>query len=443
MKTRPIQTPFVESHLDERPYARIGFIALTVTFVGLLGWAALAPLHSAVVAGGRVFTASDNKVVQHLDGGLVSHIAVRDGDLVATGQLLLSLDERPLRIRLDQVQEQLLEVQANLERLAAEREGSGALRFSQALQQLSDEHGHDDILDTQQRLFASRRAAFTSEQQVLAQRQLQIQKQLEGGASLLDTQRRRLSLIDRQLAALRKGLERQAVSEARVRETESELFELRGEILTQEGEMARLREALAEAEFSASLRQQEYLKDVIGQQRNLQTRRIDLQAQELDLIEQLDRVEVRAPVAGKVKGFQVVTLGAVISAGQGIMEIVPQEHAFKIHARISPIDIDSVHPGLNAEVRFPAFHGMQSVPSVFASVLDVSSDVYIDEASGDAYYKASLVLDGESLALLSSEQRQLVAGMPVDLVIRTGQRTLAEYLVQPLSDMLARAFNEA
>ena len=429
--------------LQESGYARLGFMALAVTAVMLLGWGAIAPLHSAVVAGGRVLTASDNKVVQHLDGGLVRRIAVRDGDLVNAGQLLLTLDERPLQIRLDQVDEQLLEISANLERLAAERESAAELRFSATLQQQSDALDQADTLQTQQRLFASRRAAFTSEQQVLAQRQLQIRKQLDGGESLLGTQRNRLLLMEQQLAALRKVASRKAVSQAKVRETESEVYELRGEILAQESEMARLRESLAEAEFSASLRQQEYLSDVIGEQRQLQSQRIDLLAQQQDLHERLQRVELRAPVAGKVQGFRVVTLGAVISGGEGIMEIVPQGHDFKIHARISPMDVDSVYPGLQAEVRFPAFQGMQMLPSLFAKLNDISSDVYIDEASGEAYYKASLTLDSDSMALLQAEQRPLVAGMPVDLVIRTGERTLAQYLVQPFSDMLARAFNEA
>ncbi|MEJ1396031.1 MAG: HlyD family efflux transporter periplasmic adaptor subunit, partial [Candidatus Sedimenticola sp. (ex Thyasira tokunagai)] len=150
-----------------------------------------------------------------------------------------------------------------------------------------------------------------------------------------------------------------------------------------------------------------------------------------------------APVSGKVKGFKVVTIGAVISAGQSIMEIVPVEQDFKINARISIMDIDSLYPGLNAEVRFPVFDGSQRFPSLFADLVDVSTDAYQDEGGEEAYYKASLIIDAVSLERLADEELRLVSGMPVDVIIKTGERTLVDYLLRPLSDMLARAFNEA
>jgi epimerase transport system membrane fusion protein len=427
---------------DERPYARLGLFTLLLAFVIPLAWASLAPLNSAVVASGRISVASDNKVVQHLDGGLVEQIAVKDGDLVEAGQLLLVLDSESLNIRLDQVDDRLLEIRANLERLTAERNGKDELAFSAELQAQAESELGQEILRTQQQLFSSRRSAHQAEQNMLEQRLAQTRKQIEGSVSLIGTQSHRLKLLRKEHKTLQKLAQTKVVSDTKVREVEGAMVGVQGELVAQEGEQARLRESLAETRFSATLRQQEYHKEVVTQLRDLQAQQIDLQSERRKTLDRLSRIDVRAPVAGKVKGFKVVTLGAVISAGQSIMEIVPRERMFRIDARVSPMDIDSLHPGLKAEVRIPVFESAQRFPSLFADLLDVSTDVYQDEYADEAYYKASLRMDESSLDILSNEQLNLVSGMPAEVVIKTGERTLTSYLLQPISDMLARAFNE-
>ncbi len=429
--------------VDRQPYVRLGLLTLFFTFVVLLGWAAIAPLSSAVVASGRIIVASENKTVQHLDGGLVKAISVRDGGWVEAGQLLMTLDDELLRIRLNQTQAQLLDTRANLERLLAERDNRSELSFSGDLLELKTTALGNEIFTTQQQLFSSRRSVLASEKNVLEQRFRQIEKQLDTSENLLKTQRHRLALLYQERKAL-KGLSKsRVVSEAKVREIEGSVAALQGEIVVQEGEMARLQESLAETRVSATLRDQEYQKEVISQLRDLQSQQINFRAEERDLLDKLTRIEIHAPVSGKVKGFKVVTIGAVISAGQSIMEIVPVEQDFKINARISIMDIDSLYPGLNAEVRFPVFDGSQRFPSLFADLVDVSTDAYQDEGSEDGYYKASLIIDTVSLESLANEELRLVSGMPVDVIIKTGERTLVDYLLRPLSDMLARAFNEA
>ena len=181
---------------------------------------------------------------------------------------------------------------------------------------------------------------------------------------------------------------------------------------------------------------------LITQLRDLQAQQINLQAEEKDILEQFKRIDIRAPIAGTIKGLKVVTEGAVISSAQAIMEIVPLEKEFKIQAKVSPIDIDSLYAGLNAEVRVAAFEGSQNFRSLHANLIDVSTDVYQSEQSEEAYYKATLRMNESSLSTLNEEKRQLVSGMPVDVVIKTGERTLASFLIQPFSNMLVRAFNE-
>ena len=169
----------------------------------------------------------------------------------------------------------------------------------------------------------------------------------------------------------------------------------------------------------------------------------ELQSQRSSLEDKLSRIEIRAPVSGKVKGFNVVTTGAVIKAGEPIMEIVPHESAFTIHARISPMDIDVLHPGLKAEVRIPAFDGSRYFPRLYSDLQDVSSDVYVEEKADSVYYKATLTIDNATMDVLRNEKLQLISGMPVEVVIKTGERTLLDYLTKPLRDMVVKAFNEA
>ena len=431
------------NHLDELPYVRLGMGILFFTFAILLGWAALSPLNSAVIANGRITVASDNNVIQHLDGGLVKTISVRDGDIVKRGQILLALDDESLHIRLKQIHEQLMETEANLLRLSAERDNMAELNFPESLIKDVDSEATRKILLTQKHLFKSRRETLDSESSVLQQRRLQIQKQLEGSKKMLRTLNSRLALLNDDHKAIKKLQSKKLVSERDVRNSQNNISTLQGDIYTENGEISRLQESLAEIEHSDILRKREFQQEVITQLRDLQAQKIDLQAEKNGVLERFKRIDIRAPIAGKVKGFNVVTEGAVISSGQAIMEIVPLEKEFKIHAKVSPMDIDSLYAGLNAEVRVTAFEGAQNFRSLHANLVDVSTDVYQPEQSEEAYYKAILVMDEGSLGVLSDENRKLVSGMPVDVIIKTGERTLASYLMEPLSDMMVRAFNES
>ncbi len=441
MDTRKSQDKTLE--LDDKPYRLLGWSVITLTFVFLLGWSGIAPLESAVVAAGRIHVASLNKTVQHLDGGLVANIEVEDGDIVAQGQLLLSFDRKPLDIQLSKVTSQLIETEANLERLTAENNGSDELRFSDELSQRAETANQGAILSTQQRLFSSRRQALASEKTVLQQRLQKAKGEIASNEEIIKTLRHRLSLLDKDLEGLRKLAAKKLASEAKLREVQRQRSEIQGELLSHQAEVARLESSSQEILSQITLTERDFQKEVVTNQRELEASRIDLQSQHNTLIEKLSRIEVRAPVAGKIKGFNVVTTGAVIKAGEPIMEIVPHESSFTIHARVSPMDIDSLYPGLKAEVRIPAFDGSRYFPSLYSDLKDVSADVFAEDRSEEVYYKATLAIDGGSMDILKDKNLQLVSGMPVEVVIKTGERTLLDYLVKPLRDMVARAFNEA
>jgi epimerase transport system membrane fusion protein len=429
--------------LDDSPYRKLGWSVVAVTFVFMLGWSAIAPLESAVVANGRILVASLNKRVQHLDGGLVAHIAVKDGDVVREGQLLLSLDRKPLDIQLDKVSSQLIETEANLERLAVEREGKKELIFSEKLKEQIENNKQQSTLATQQRLFKSRHDALMSEQLVLRKRLKRTKGEIASNEQMIKTLRFRLSLLDKDLDGLNKLAAKKMVSDSKLREVQRQRTEISGDVITYQADITKLEASLQEIKSQIDLLDRDFQKEVATNQREFEERRIELQSQQSTINDKLSRIDIRAPVAGKIKGFNVVTTGAVIRAGDPVMEIVPREAVFTIHARVSPMDIDALYPGLKAEVRIPVFDGAKFFPTLFSELKDVSSDVYVEDKSDDAYYKATLTIDEETMAALRKEKLQLISGMPVEVVIKTGERTLFDYLSKPLRDMVVRAFNEA
>ncbi len=429
--------------INDRPYRLLGWITLATTFVLLLGWSVLAPLDSAVVANGRINVASLNKSVQHLDGGLVRTIAVRDGELVRQGQLLLSLDPKPLEIKLDNIKDQLIETEANLERLSAERDNQSEFSFSADLEARVKQMNMQSILTTQHQLFESRRQALQSEQAVLRQRLVKTKQEIVSSQKLIRTLNHRLDLLSQDLSGVQKLADRNMASKMKLREVQRQKSELHGDVISREADVVQLEFSLPEIRSQIDLLEKDYRKEVITQLRDLQTRRINLQAEQQTVEEKLGRIDILAPVTGKIKGLEVVTLGAVINAGNTLMEIVPHERDFRIHAQLSPMDIDSIYPGLKAEVRIPVFDGSQHFPSLYTSLEDVSTDVYLEQRSGDAYYKATFKVDGESLTVLEKKNLRLISGMPVEVVIKTGERTLFDYLIKPLRDMVVRSFNEA
>lgn len=427
----------------DRRYLLLGILILSLTFGVLAVWAAKAPLTSAVVTNGRISIASLNKVIQHLDGGLVDSIAVKDGEIVEQGQLLLSLHKTPLDISLQQVNEQWLELSANKERLIAERDDQPQLTFSKQLTTLAGSGFEATVLATQKQLFASRRAALKSQQDVLRQRIAQHKKQIHGAINLSTSLKKQLRLIDKDINAVEKLAVKNLASQSNARAIQVQRAEIEGDLAAQQADIASLKESIEETKFQILQTTADYQKEVIAEIRNIQSEQINLAAKRAELQDKLSRVEIRAPVSGKVKGFQVVTQGAVIAAGKPIMEIVPMEKSFDIHANISPMDIDVLYPGVNAEVRFAVFDGSQQFPALFAQLKDVSSDTYLSPEKNENYYKATLQLHQNSQLKLDELGLSLVSGMPVEIFIQTGKRTFLEYLIGPLKDMLARALNEA
>jgi epimerase transport system membrane fusion protein len=426
---------------DERSFRRLGMF---VTF-GMLGffilWASFAPLKSAVVASGKIVVESRNKVVQHLDGGLVAEIFVKEGDLVQKGQPLLRLSEVQIQAQLDIVNSQLWEAMANLERLNAERDGRETLVFSALVMSLKDESKMAQNIATQTQLFNVRRLAFHSEQSVLTQRVAQTKSQIQGLERVKSSEESRATSLRADVKDWQSLFEQQFADKVRLREMQRQLTEIEGSIAGKSSDIARLNQVIAETERQKLLRQQEYLKEVTDSARDAQSRLSEAEAKQSALKDQLHRIDISAPDDGRVVGFNVVTVGAVIEPRRPIMEIVPAEHSFAALGQVQTMDVDMIMTGQRAEIKFTAFN-TSYLPVLYGHVVNVAADATIDEASKMPYYAVKVVPEPEAVLLLEKQGWKLVSGMPADVYVQTRSRTLMSYFIKPLQVMFSRAFNE-
>ena len=436
-KAEPLST----LRMDDKPYRRFGMFVTLGMLGGFVLWATLAPLKSAIVGPGKVVVESRNKVVQHLDGGIVAEIYVKEGDVVKKGQPLLKLSDVQIQAQLDIVNSQLWEAMANLERLNAERNGAEALILSDKVLSLQNEPKMAEYLTTQKQLFRVRRQAFHSEQAVLKQRVGQSKQQIQGLEQVVRSEQTRAQSLSTDVKDWQSLYEQQFADKVRLREMQRQLTELEGSIAGKQSEIARLKQVSAETEHQLILRQQEYLKEVSDHMRDAQAKRSESEARSAALADQLRRIDINAPDDGRVVGFEVVTVGAVIEPRRPVMEIVPAEHAFAVMAQVQTTDIDLLMVGQKAEIKFTAFN-TNYLPILYGHVANIGADALMDEATKMPYYKVKIAPEPEAVAMLEAQGWQLVSGMPADTYIQTRERTLMNYIVKPLMLMFSRAFNE-
>ncbi|MFC3282384.1 HlyD family type I secretion periplasmic adaptor subunit [Litchfieldella rifensis] len=419
-----------------RGYRRLGLLILLIGLGGFGGWALAANLAIAVVAPGKVSVASFKKTVQHYEGGIVNEIRVGDGDRVEAGDTLLVLDNTRALSQLRIARSRYLINRASEVRLIAEQSGRETLRFPDELLD-SDSRRVGDVLAVQRGLFFARRQALQGALDALDQQTQQLREQREGLTALVEITRQRVASLREEAEDHRSLFEKGMGDKQRLRELERRILQYRGEIAQHRAEIARLASQASENELRKQVRVQEFQQDIGEQLRQVQGRIADAEERITALNDEVRRTAVTAPVAGTVVGLQVHTRGAVIESGDPIMDIVPSGEGFVVEARIADRDIDNIYPGQSAEIRFSAFNQQRS-DVIEGEVVHVSADSFEDEATGAGYYKARVkVVDAKQMAL--PRDRQLLAGMPAEVMIRTGERTFASYLVKPVADMLARA----
>jgi HlyD family secretion protein len=428
------------------PFRRIRVLAgtafgLVLLFIGGFGvWSVTAPLESAAIAAGSVEVETSRKTVQHLEGGIVARILVKDGDSVTAGQPLIQLDDTKARATAQALEGQLREARAREARLLAERDGSDILQFPAALRQAAEKDpALSDILTGQQRIFTSRHQLYQSQLAVWVQRQHQISRQMVGLRYQVTAAERRAEIIKKEMEAIAPLVARGVIAQPRKLSLEREQAEIEGRRGQAQEEMARAEQGVGEANAQILKLRSDREAEIAQSLREAQALVFQLSERFQAAEDVLARTQVRAPEDGVVTDLRIRTPGGVVTEGQPLLDLVPKHDRLIVTAQVRPDDIDVVHPGLPAQVRLMPYKHRR-VPPVEGTLTYVSADRMTEKTTERPYYTARIRFDETSLAALPDVE--VMAGMPVEVLIKTGKFTVAGYMLRPVTDSFNRAFRE-
>ena len=424
---------------DINRYVTAGMVVTFLLF-GCIGvWGATTDIAGAVLAPGTVTVDGNVKKVQHLNGGIVGSIHVKNGDHVAAGDLLLRLDETVTRANLQIITKQLDEFAGRAARLKAERDGLDSIPFAPAFAGRQGEPSVDEIVAGEASLFASRRHTRQGRKAQLAERISQLHDEGEGIARQIEAKSREADLIADELLALQELEQQKLVTSQKMMSMRREVARLDGEKAQLQAAAAQSRGRITEIELQILQLEQEFKTEIVKELRDIQAREAELMERRVAAEDQLRRVELRAPQAGIVHQLAVHTVGGIVGPGEQLMLLVPQGEKLVIDARIAPQDIDQARSSRSAIVRFPAFN-QRTTPELQGRVSSISPEVVSEPNTGQSYFTARIEIDDDELQRLDG--LNLVPGMPADVQIRTGDRTVLSYLWKPISDQLSNAFRE-
>lgn len=425
--------------LDDTRYSRLGWLLMLGGFLGFLGWAALAPLDKGVAVSGKVMVSGHRKVVQHPSGGIVERIDVRDGDKVAAGQVLIRLKETPLLGQAQSLRSQFYGSLASEARLNAERDGVVSVSFPVELTALAAEPEVASNLALQRQLFDSRRQALLLDQQGIDESIAGAEAQLRGVRDSQASKVLQRTALTEQLQGLRELAREGYIPRNRLLDSERVYAQVLGSISEDYGRIGQLQRQVLEMRLKIRQLAEEYQKEVRTQLADTRVRTEDLRNRLASAEFELANSQLRAPVAGIVVGLDVFTEGGVIKPGQALMEIVPQGEPLLVEARV-PVELaDKVHAGLPVELMFSAF-SQSTTPRVAGEVTLVSADRQVDERTDEPYYTLRAQVSDAGMAQLAG--LQIRPGMPVEAFVRTGERSMLNYLFKPLLDRTHMALVE-
>jgi HlyD family type I secretion membrane fusion protein len=433
---RPVEAPYPTSC---RRTLAVGWAVIGILFGGFGTWASLAPLSSAAIAPGTVVVDSNRKSVQHLEGGVIREILVRDGDLVEAGQVLLRLDGADVRAALASLRPMLATNQAYKARLLAERDGLDQIVFPDDLvADAATNVATTQILAGQSRVFETRHHTLEGERSLNGNRLAQSRQKLEGLVRQLDVKTREMALMRDELADYRILLSKGFTTKSRfasvqrtIQQLESEHADLQSKV--EEGKVLVERYELEDDQLNKN-----FIEQVENELYKVEQESYQLLERLRAIQDQHARLDVRAPVSGVVVNMVAHTLGGVISPGTPILDIVPKNDELMIEAQVHPSDIDGVKAGLVADLRFPGFNSTE-IPRLSGTVTRVSAD-RLTATSGNPYFLVRVQVSDAELARLDG--LSLIPGMPAEVLINKSERTLLHYLLSPVAHGIWTAFRE-
>lgn len=420
------------------PWVRLGNRILAGLGVGLLAFS-LISISSAVVSPGVVNVESNYKTVQHLDGGIVAKILVRNGDRVAEGDVLVKLDPTAARANLAVAVARANELLVQLARLEAERDRKSAIALPPEVAAAAKDPVLARSIAAQEALFAARQTSRNGETEVLRQRLEQATNELAGLEKLLESRRKEAVLNAQELAAVKPLFERGFANQQRLMPLQRDQARLEGEIGRLTSETSKLKGAVAEAQLKLAQADKEFMQQVADELRKVQAQLAETVEQRTALEDKLRRIDVRAPRAGRVHAIAIHTEGGVIQPGSPMMQIIPEGERLIVDAQLPPAEIDKVRTGQAAHVRFTAFNA-RATPRLEGAVISVSP-AQVTDNQGRSFFTVQIALAEGELARLPTGHN-LVPGMPAEVYIETGARSIMSYFLKPLLDAFARTFRE-
>ncbi|MFO0069175.1 MAG: HlyD family type I secretion periplasmic adaptor subunit [Alphaproteobacteria bacterium] len=422
-----------------RPVILRGMWVLVLLFGVIGAWAAFWPLATGAIAPGRVVADSNRKEIQHLEGGIIKEILVKEGQQVAAGEMLARLESANAEARQGLLRGQLIAAQATQARLIAERDGAASITFPPSLTKLTatDPEIAQNI-DAQTRLFNSRRESLGGQINVLNQKIRQSEEEIKGYEKQSAAASRQVALLNEEITTVRMLVAKGNAVKPRLLALERQAAELEGQRGQTQALAARATQTINEAKITILNTRSDFLNKVLAELKDVQLQLSGLEEQTGASEDVMRRIDIKSPIAGTVTGLMIHTIGGILKPGATMMSIVPSDDKLIIEARVNPQDIDVVHAGLTARVRLSAYSA-RYVPPVEGKVMTISADRFDDAAMG-SYFLARIEIPPAQLAALNNVK--LSAGMPAEVLIVTGSRSMLSYLTQPITQSFGRAFRE-
>ena len=420
-------------------YLRFSYLSVFLLVFVFGGWTLLAKIQGAVIASGQVAVEGKPKVIQHLDGGIVSEISVKEGDVVSKNQTVLKLDATILNANLEAAETNYFENQALINRLLAEKTGQSSIFWSNALTRRRSNSRVALAMSGQEQLFQARKSALSGEINQYTQRIEQFRDEDSGLMSEIDFTRSELNLVNQELDKMRTLLRQNLVSRNRVTQLERDQTRLRNAVAKLESRRAGLTNSIKEAQIAISQVQRLRNEQVLTDLRVAQTQ-ADSYSEALKTVStKTNLVRIQAPVSGVVHEMTVSTVGGVIAPGQEIMQIIPERDNLLIKAQVMPQDIDQVGLGQSTNVVFSALK-QSAAPELDGTVSYISADSLTDPITGSPYFEVEIDVADAQLSKLQGQT--LIPGMPADIFIQTQERSVFDYLVGPLKDTFKKTMRD-
>jgi HlyD family secretion protein len=422
-------------------YMVVGMILFGLVTFGIGGWATTAQISGAVIGSGTVVVDSSVKKVQHPTGGIVGELRVREGDRVTAGEVLIRLDETQTLANATIVTQSMDELLARESRLEAERDGADQIAFPKALIDRTKDAKSDaaHAIAAEQKLFELRRQARSGQKAQLRERSAQLQDEIKGYLGQIDAKQKEVDLIHQELDGVRQLWQKNLVPIQRLTSLERDAARLDGERSQLTGLIAQAKGKIAEIALQIIQVDQDLRTEVGKDLIETRSKLSEVSERKIAAVDQLNRVDIRAPQSGRVHELSVHTVGGVIAPGEQIMLIVPDKDALAVEVKIAPHDIEQVYVGQTARMRFMALD-QKATPEIQGEISVVSPDIVRDPRTGQSYYTARVALKADELAKLGTAR--LVPGMPVEVFIQTPSRTALSYLIRPLQEQAERALKE-